>query len=230
MGQFNYNALAAQEFSSITECRLVAVGTDFANLEHWLTQFMLNASFGGEVGPDKYISPPAVALSYAVLRRAHAAVEHFDAAAGGLAQFVAGNKKLSPYFRILSHLQGALQNTIQAIEFFRKAFKGPPDFKKPSKFYESDDGSALASFAAVHNVSRHGNPLALPEGHLQLDWITNEGLHVTDDGGVRRTVTFAEMREVIHSVASLADDISSLKFWRDREEQRSRSSEGTDAD
>jgi limonene-1,2-epoxide hydrolase len=64
----------------------------------------------------------------------------------------------------------------------------------------------------IYNASRHGNPLSLPADHLQIDWITNDGIFVRD-GTNDGALSFAELHVLVCAVAETAERISTFAPW-----------------
>lgn len=191
------DTFVAQQMSAVTECRLRPIAHELPGSAAWITTFMSKTVLVSTVPPELR------ALCFAVLRRAEAAVEDFDAAASELAAFV-GSRKQSSYFRVLRKLEGAIGSVWQAVTFLREA-EG-----SKIKIFEANDGSVPQRLNAIYNISRHGAPMTLPPGHIQLVWLTNEGLHATQNG-IQLTLTFEELRGDVAELGDVADKFSGYK-------------------
>lgn len=188
----------AQGFSKLTECHLQKVASLLIDCRFWAVTFTLTDIFTTPVDPDKR------ALAFAIIRRAEGAVDDFDNAAEALDAFVkAADKSSSLYFRVLRKLHNVVAQTYQALECGRKA--------TGTKHHEGGDGSRNDRLREVYNTYRHGDPQTVPAGNAQVDWLSNEGLHV-EDGKTRAFIGFAELREAVLELGHLADVISKGKL------------------
>lgn len=183
-----------QEYSALTTFDVQPIGPNFTGHKSWLTTFVLNTIFTTD------LPSASRALAFALLRRAEAAVEDFDAACAVLSELVAAKKTVSGYFRGLRVLEATISQLYQALEFVRKA--------SGTKLFQKGDGSRYERLNRIYNVSRHGDPQALPAGHLQLVWLRDDGVHV--EGA---SMTFGELRELVVELATAAEHLSACRPW-----------------
>jgi hypothetical protein len=184
----------APGFSNVTECRLRSVTSSLVDCRFWAVRFTMTDLFTTPVNPD------ARALAFAIVRRAEGAAEDLDAAAEDLDTFVRSeNKSASLYFRVLRKLHNVVAQTYQAMERVRGA--------TGINHHTPGDGSRNARLALVYNTYRHGDPLRVPAGNAQVDWLTNEGLHV-EAGPTQAFIGFEELRDAVLEIGLLADKIS----------------------
>ena len=189
-----YDTFVVQKYSELTAVNAEPLGVDFPSYQYWLTHFVLNSTFRSNPTPDQR------AVAFALLRRAEGAVEEFDQACMALADFVSVQRTVSGYFRALRRFESAVAQVHQAFQFMKQA-SGTP-------FFRTKDGSHYQRLNEVYNVGRHGNPTALPPGHVQLVWLENDGIHVAS--GV---LAFEELRDLVAELARAADYIASGGPW-----------------
>ena len=85
----------AQDLSELTECRMVSVASDFPDPASWIRLFVLNGMLRNRLPKEK------TALAFALIRRAEAAIEDYEAARANLEELVNGGQNISLYFRCL---------------------------------------------------------------------------------------------------------------------------------
>jgi len=190
LSNYAYDTFVAQGFSKLTQYTTTAVGPDHTQHRSWLTSFTLNSIFTMNAPSAKR------ALAFSLLRRAEGAVDDFDAACVELAEFVTTNRTVSGYFRALRRLESSIAQVHQGLDFLRNA--------SGKDFFKKNDGTYYQRLNEVYNVSRHGDPQALPEGDLQLLWLENDGIHVAS-----AVLAFDELRELVAELARAADYVSS---------------------
>jgi hypothetical protein len=184
-----YQSHVAQGWSDLTEIRTNPIGPNYSNSKNWLTQFLLNTTFSAPMAANQR------ALEFAILRRAEGAAEDFDGAWSCLHEFLS-ERTCSRYFRALRKLETVIAQVYQAFEFIRIATS--------KRFFEPNDNTHYERLGKIYNIGRHGRPLNLPDGHMQLVWITNEGINI--DGS---RLSFDELRELVAELAEAANKIAS---------------------
>jgi hypothetical protein len=180
----------SQELSQLTECRAEPVGGLFPASTHWLGNFVLNTLLRVSM-PE-----PRRAVFFALLRRADAAFADYDDAVQALEAFVRSVDGVSSYFRSLRRFEGVVAMVCQFADLVRK--------DTGVKAFEKGDGSVCDRLRTIYNNGRHCSLGPLPEGHLHVVWITNDGLHTSDCA-----VTFTELRDVLCDLGQVADRVSS---------------------
>ena len=113
----SYDTFVAQGFSSLTECRASSPGAEFPGRDQWTSVFAKNIML------NVTIPSTLVALGMSIIRRAHAAIDHYEDGRDELDGFVTGDRKISQYFRSLIAFEISVAMTYQGHEFARKAFQ-----------------------------------------------------------------------------------------------------------
>jgi hypothetical protein len=189
LSNYALDTFVSNNLSKLTEANAVPIGLDFPGHARWIATFVLNRIFQARVSEDR------AALAFAMLRRAEAAVEDYDAGCAALSDFVGGEKSISTYFRCLRRFEGAVGATYQGFDFARHALA--------TNLFEKGDGSPLQRLNEIYNVGRHQEPLSLPGGALHAVRISNEGVHA-----LSTSVAFKELRDLVGQLARIADSIA----------------------
>lgn len=102
LSNYALDTFVSDGLSKLTEANAVPIGPDLTGHARWIATFVLNRIFLARVSEDR------AALAFAMLRRAEAAVEDYDAGCAALSDLVGGEKSISAYFRCLRRFEGAL--------------------------------------------------------------------------------------------------------------------------
>lgn len=172
--------------SKLTRLSIESLAGEFPNSDKWFSQFTLTRIFQNLVPDEK------AALAFAIIRRTHAALQEWELASV-LAQGDVRN--ITTYFCTLRHLENCISSVWQSLEFFRKS-QGSDIFKK-------GDGSHYERISWIYNVSRHFDPLALPQGDNHRVWLSDHSIHTRE-----QSVRFDELRETIRMLSRVSVQIS----------------------
>ena len=141
----------AQDLSELTECRMVSVASDFPDPASWIRLFVLNGMLRNRLPKEK------TALAFALIRRAEAAIEDYEAARAHLEELVNGGQNISLYFRCLRRLESTVAMAYQTNDFISRAVN--------IKLFTTKDGSVYQRLNCIYNDSRHKDPETFPSGH-----------------------------------------------------------------
>lgn len=193
----------SQELSQFTTAVLPDVSNDFPRRKSWVTEYRMNSVLRFDVPAN--VRP----FYFAFLRRAESTFLEYDLFRSALSDYFADPRLLlSLYMRSLHHVEIATSMAYQAFVFLGKA--------TPAGRFVKNDRSPLQRLNAIYNVSRHFDPLQLPEGHLHAIWLKNDGIHaaeMTNGAKVESLVTFDELGELLTKLGTWANtlaDVSSV--------------------
>lgn len=189
LSTYALDTFAAQELSQLTQSNAGPVRADFPGSDSWLSGFVLTSMLLTS------LPAPKRAFAFALIRRAEAAIDDYEAAREELAKFIAGGKSISGYFRCLRKFESAIAMIYQALDFGRKALG--------TKLFTQGDGSRYERLNQLYNKGKHADPELLPADHLHAVWLRNDGLHAD---GVH--LTFDELRDLIREVGRIADKLA----------------------
>lgn len=186
LSHYALDAFVSQELSKLTSCTPESLASEFPKRGFWLNQFALNQIFRNHVAHDR------VALAFALIRRAEAALEEWELACEVATQ---GVQRSSKYFKALRHFENCLAALWQGLDFGRRALG--------EDLFKTGDGSTFERLNRLYAKSRHFDPLVLPAGDLHALWLTNDGLHSHE-----HAVTFGEMRDALTLLCDIAQKIA----------------------
>lgn len=189
LSSYAYDKFVIQEYSALTDCCALPVGTDFPDVELWLSSFVLNTIFRVPLPQDR------AALGFALIRRAQGSIEDFDAGCQLLRAFVEEKRGVESYFRCLRKFELAAHQTYQAFDVGRKVMN--------TQLFEKGDGSPFQRLNEIYNLSRHQPPTELPPDHLHPLWLRNDGLYCKS-----AHLEYSELRELICSLARIAKRVA----------------------
>jgi hypothetical protein len=187
--KFGLDTFVAQKLSELTAPTATSVSKEFPGLDTWLTTFVLKTIF------HLNLPQARVALGFALLRRAGAAIEDYDEACATLRPVVERQRTVSQYFRALRKFEGAITMLYQAFDFGRKALG--------TKLFEESGGSPLQRLNLIYNRSRHTDLSSLPAGHLHPVWLQDDGIY-TDGAALR----FSEIEELLRQLGRIGERVS----------------------
>lgn len=185
VSDYTLDNFVAQGMSKITRLGIEPLAGEFPDADGWLVEFVMLRMFDIRLPTDK------AALTFAILRRAHGALQEWELAATASLEDM---RSIGAYFRVLRHVENCISATWQALEFARRATE--------INLFTKDDGTVYQRLNSVYNVSRHFNPEALPEGDLHRTWLSDEAIHTRE-----HAVKFAELRETVSSLARMSEKL-----------------------
>jgi hypothetical protein len=149
-----------------------------------------------------HVSDEMAPLAFALLRRIRDAVSAFDRGTELLAHYVE-YRRADDYFDARSCFEAAIAPISYAIGIVRGALK--------TSAFKKGDGSFNERLQSLYNLIKHGDPRAVPPGHVHLLWLENDGIHGAQVLANGRTdhhaVTFEELREEVRDFGKIASDI-----------------------
>jgi hypothetical protein len=185
LSNYALDTYVAQEMSALTECSALPLGPDFPAADQWFSHFTMTRLFKID------FSHETVTSTFAVMRRALAAMRSFDAGIASVKIFVS-ERKIGAYFDALDSFEASLSSAYQGLVFASKRIG--------ENLFDKGDGSEVERMNHVYNTSRHYDPAKdlLPD-HLHAVWLKNDGLHSKADA-----VTFQELRKWLHVLCKVS--------------------------
>jgi hypothetical protein len=185
ISNYALDTFVSQHISGLTACAPRDFADEFPGRSSWLNQFILRRIFHNHV-PDE-----RAALAFALVRRAEAALDEWEAACGTTTRNM---RSPSVYFKALRHFESCVAALWQGVDLGRRALG--------TSVFQKGDGSAYERLNFLYNKSRHFDPQALPAGDLHAVWLTNDGMHTRE-----HSITFEEVREILATLARIANGI-----------------------
>jgi hypothetical protein len=189
LSNFALDSFVSQKLSELNAPTATSVAKEFSSLDTWLNTFVLQTIFNFSPSQDR------IALAFALLRRAQAAIEDYDEACIALLSIAQRSKTVSEYFRALRKIENTIAMIYQAFNFGRRALG--------IKLFEEGDGTPHQRLNYIYNRSRHADLKSLPPRHLHTVWLQNDGIY-TD--GV--TLRFDELEDLLRQLGAIAEKIS----------------------
>lgn len=188
MGISDYalDTFVAQEMSKITRLEIESLAGEFPNADTWLVEFVTLRIFHSHVPKEK------AALVFAIIRRAHAAVQEWELAS---AAALGNMRHIGAYFRVLRHLESCISATWQGLEFARRSLK--------IDLFTKNEVNVYTRLNWVYNTFRHFDPEMLPEGDLHRTWLSNDAIHTRE-----HVVQFTELREEVALLARVSEKLT----------------------
>jgi len=190
MGISNYalDTFVAQNMSKLTHLSIKSLSEEFPNVDNWFSQFVFRRIFQVHVPDEK------AALAFAIVRRSHAALQEWELASAAAQGDL---RSIGNLFSVLRHLESCISSVWQGLEFARKPLG--------QDYFKNGDGSVYERMNWIYNVSRHFDPLALPQGDTHRVWLSDQAMHTRE-----QTVSFDELREAIRMLARISEKIAGI--------------------
>jgi len=193
---YGLDKFVAQEISALSECKAPDLAEHFAEVEHWIPNFILNSIFRVPI-EAKY--KPYIFL---IIRRVQMALVEYQNGRSVLLLYLNGSKEnISLYFQALSHFEIAVTLLYQAYEFLRKL--GETIESKKMNLFNKGDGSPLEKLNRIYNISKHLQASTIPEGNLHAVWISNKGICTSEV-----TMSFVELADILKEYIAIANSFS----------------------
>lgn len=185
MGISNYalDTFVAQDMSKLTQLGVNSLAAELPSADSWLATFVLRRILHAHMPDDK------AALAFAILRRAHAALQEWELASAASKGDV---RSVATYFTVLRHVEACLSAVWQGLEFARKSLG--------QSFFTKGDGSVYERMNWMYNVSRHFDPQALQPGDMHRVWLSDHAIHTRE-----QMLAFDELRESVRILVRISD-------------------------
>lgn len=186
------------KFTSATLPDLSAIDSE---QEHWLANYILNSILRVNV------QSPERQRFFNFLRRSHSAFEEYAAARELTSIYLADPERKIGYLKAMGHWEALLSYIWQAYRLILPA--------KFGNLYEKGDESFFERLNNLYNKSKHAEGAILDGKYFEDSplcvWLSNEGLHSTDE-----MVTFEEVVETLTQLAQLAAAVQDPLTMRDK--------------
>lgn len=176
--------------TKVTECRLADLSAEFPNAKTWVSGFGLMVMFTNQ--PREEIRPFALQF----VRRVEMVLSEYSRAREQLQDLISGNRRWSPYYRALHHIEIAVALLYQAYDFSHKALN--------ERLFEPADGSPLQRLNLIYGASKH--ELAAAEDPV---WLSNDGIETA-----QARLAFAEFEDLARTCARVAERLTTTKVER----------------
>ena len=110
-----------------------------------------------------------------------------------LQDLISGNRRWSPYYRALHHIEIAVALLYQAYDFSHKALN--------QRFFVTADGSPLQRLNLIYGASKH--ELAAAEDPV---WLSNDGIETA-----QARLVFSEFEDLARTCARVAERLTRTK-------------------
>lgn len=182
----------AKDVSKFTEHTLNSIAPRFPQHKHWLNNCLLNSIFSSPIPDD------AKPGTFSIVRKGEHCLREYELALEFLEEFLNNERKISDYFRIISHLEVSLSSAYQVLEYIKRITEEP--------FFKKGDGSVGEKLNRIYNISKHLQKHTFIPQQLHLFWLSNTGLCSSE-----LDLSYQEIEEIVVGICDITERISKLR-------------------
>ena len=181
--------IVSQQFSQLTQCNAEEIISHFPHHKLWVTNFILNSTFGGSVTEEERT------FSFFFLRRSEAAFEEYEYGRQALNDFInLMPRSPSLYFKALNHFEMVISMLWQAFDM---------DIKRTNvQRFVKGDGSTYQRLNFIYNHSRHFYPSDISSGFMHAVWLTNNGMNTGST-----MITYTEIVGFLTEIGNISEGL-----------------------